>query len=52
MDPDWIIDLVKDELNLHGAVRVLNDHRLVEVEKSSQELIESSGYSIHGCVHT
>ena len=52
MDPDWIRELVKDELSFHGAVRVLSDHGLVEVDKSSQERIESSGYSIHGCVHS
>ena len=51
-DPDWIQELVKDELTFHGAVRVLSDHGLVEVDKSSQELIESRGYSIHGCVHS
>jgi hypothetical protein len=52
MDPDWIRELVKDKLSFHDAVRVLSDHVLVEVDKSSQERIESSGYSIHGCVHS
>ena len=33
-------------------MRVLSNHGLVEVDKSSQERIESSGYSIHGCVHS
>ena len=51
-DPDWIRELVEDELSFHGAVRVLSDHGLVEVDKSSQEWIESRGYSIHGCVHS
>ena len=51
-DPDWIRELAKDELSFHGAVRVLSDHGLVEVDTSSQELIESRGYSIHGCVHS
>jgi tetratricopeptide (TPR) repeat protein len=50
--PDWIQELVRDELSFHGAVRVLSDHGLVEVDKSSQESIESRGYSIHGCVHS
>ncbi|PMD18044.1 HET-domain-containing protein [Hyaloscypha hepaticicola] len=50
-DPDWIRELVKDELSFQGAMRVLSDHGLVEVNKSSLELVESRGYSIHGCVH-
>jgi tetratricopeptide (TPR) repeat protein len=33
-------------------MRVLTNHGLVEVDKSSQELLESRGYSIHGCVHS
>ena len=33
-------------------MRVLSDHGLVEVEKPSLELVESQGYSIHGCVHS
>jgi calcineurin-like phosphoesterase family protein len=33
-------------------MRVLSNHGLVEVEKSSLELLESRGYSIHGCVHS
>ena len=33
-------------------MRVLSDHGLVGVDKSSQELLESRGYSIHGCVHS
>jgi hypothetical protein len=33
-------------------VRVLGDYGLVEADRSSQELIESIGYSIHGCVHS
>ncbi|KAN0085501.1 HET domain containing protein [Elaphomyces granulatus] len=51
-DPDWIRELTEDELRFHGAVRVLSDHGLVEVDMPSQELIESRGYSIHGCVHS
>jgi tetratricopeptide (TPR) repeat protein len=35
----------------HDAMRVLCDHGLVEIDTSSQELKESRGYSIHGCVH-
>ena len=51
-DPDWIRELTEDELGFNRAVRVLSDHGLVEVDMSSQELIESRGYSIHGCVHS
>ncbi|KAN0070370.1 hypothetical protein V8E54_011239 [Elaphomyces granulatus] len=51
-DPDWIRELTEDKLAFNGAVRVLSDHGLVEVDMSSQELIESRGYSIHSCVHS
>ncbi|KAN0067790.1 TPR-like protein [Elaphomyces granulatus] len=51
-DPDWIRELTEDELGFNGVVRVLSDHGLVEADMSSQELIESRGYSIHGCVHS
>src|SRR6266480_4044030 len=50
--PEWVRELTKDELSFHGAIRVLSDHGLVEVDSSSQERIESRGYSIHGCVHS
>jgi hypothetical protein len=50
-DPDWIRELAEDELSFHGAVRVLSDHGLVEVDTSSQELIESRGYTV-GCSQT
>jgi tetratricopeptide (TPR) repeat protein len=51
-DPEWILELAKDELNFLGAMWVLTDHGLVEVDKPSLELLESRGYSIHGCVHS
>jgi len=51
-DPEWLRELTKDELSFDGAVRVLSNHGLVEVARSSQESIESKGYSIHGCVHS
>jgi tetratricopeptide (TPR) repeat protein len=50
-DPDWIRELAQDQLSFYGAVRVLSDHGLAEVATFSQELIESQGFSIHGCVH-
>ncbi|PQE27753.1 hypothetical protein CJF31_00009986 [Rutstroemia sp. NJR-2017a BVV2] len=51
-DPDWVRELTKDEVSFHQAVRVLSNHGLVEINTSSQDLIESRGYSIHGCVHS
>jgi tetratricopeptide (TPR) repeat protein len=51
-DPDWVQALTKDEVSFHQAVRILSSHGLVEVHTSSQYLIESRGYSIHGCVHS
>jgi len=50
--PEWIHELTKDELNFNKAIRVLSDHGLVEPDNSSQEVIESRGYSIHSCVHS
>jgi tetratricopeptide (TPR) repeat protein len=50
--PDWIREIVEDELSFYGAMRILSDHGLVEVDKSSLELLESRGYSIHECVHS
>ncbi|KAF4609460.1 hypothetical protein G7Y89_g15856 [Cudoniella acicularis] len=51
-DQDWVRELTKDELSFHDAMRVLSDHGLAGVDTSSQELVESKGYSIHGCVHS
>ena len=51
-DPEWIRELTEDELSFNAAVRALCDHGLVEADSSSQEEIESRGYSIHGCVHS
>ncbi|TVY34372.1 Vegetative incompatibility protein HET-E-1, partial [Lachnellula subtilissima] len=51
-DPEWLQELTKDELSFDSAVRVLSNYGLVEVATSSQEWIESKGYSIHGCVHS
>ncbi|KUJ15376.1 HET-domain-containing protein [Mollisia scopiformis] len=51
-DPDWVRELTKDDIRFHQAMRVLSNHGLVEVNTSSQELNESRGYSIHGCVHS
>ena len=51
-DPGWIHDLTIDEMSFNGAVRVLSDYGLVEVNMPSQERIESRGYDIHSCVHS
>ena len=51
-DPDWIRELVEDELSFQGTMRVLSDHGLVKVDKLSLKLLESRGYSIYGCVHS
>jgi len=50
-DPNWLQQVAKDEVTFHNAMRVLSNHGLVEVDTSAQDLIESRGYSIHGCVH-
>jgi tetratricopeptide (TPR) repeat protein len=50
-DPDWILEITEDELSFNAAIRVLCDHGLVEADTSSSKLIESRGYSMHGCVH-
>ena len=48
----WIRELTEDELSFNAAVRVLSNHGLIEADMSLQERTESSGYSIHGCVHS
>jgi hypothetical protein len=49
--PDWIRELVQDELSFHDAVRILSNHGLVEVNTPSQELVKLRGYSIYGYVY-
>ncbi len=49
--PDWLQQVAKDEVTFHDVMRILSNHGLVEVDMSAQDLIESRGYSIHGCVH-
>ncbi|KFY30536.1 hypothetical protein V494_08120, partial [Pseudogymnoascus sp. VKM F-4513 (FW-928)] len=51
-DPGWVQELTKDEISFHQAVRVLTSHGLVEIDTHSEGLVESQGYSIHGCVHS
>src|SRR5438045_2966481 len=49
---DWFSRLIEDELSFNQVMRVLCNHGLAEVDTSSQERIESRGYSMHGCVHS
>jgi hypothetical protein len=42
-NPDWVRELAQDEVSFHKAVRVLSNHGLLEVDTSSQVLIESRG---------
>jgi hypothetical protein len=51
-DPKWIRKLTKDDLSFNRAVRVLSNHRLVEITPSWQDWIESKRYSIHRCVYS
>ncbi|KAK2600175.1 hypothetical protein QQS21_005120 [Conoideocrella luteorostrata] len=48
--PEWACDLA-DELNFNAAIGTLHDYGLVEPH-TSVDLIESRGYSIHGCLHS
>ncbi|KAI0402570.1 kinesin light chain [Xylaria palmicola] len=49
---DWIHEITKDELSFSRTVRTLTVYGLVEVDSSVDQLIESRGYSVHGCVHS
>ncbi|KAI0002828.1 hypothetical protein F4779DRAFT_602714 [Xylariaceae sp. FL0662B] len=49
--PGWARELTKDELSFTSAIRVLCDYGLVEAHATVKEQIESSGYSMHACVH-
>jgi Tfp pilus assembly protein PilF len=51
--PDWLCQITEDELSFNQAVRVLCDHGLVEVDKSSGGSgYETKGYGMHSCVHS
>ncbi|PSN60505.1 hypothetical protein BS50DRAFT_593611 [Corynespora cassiicola Philippines] len=50
--PEWFARLAEDELSFHEAMRVLCNHGLAEADSSSEmDEIESTGYSMHTCVH-
>ncbi|KAJ6783353.1 hypothetical protein PWT90_04352 [Aphanocladium album] len=46
----WLRELTDTKLKYHGIMRILCDHGLVEADTATEKL-ESSGYSVHGCVH-
>ena len=48
----WFSGLIEDELSFNQAMRVLCNHGLAELDASSEERIESGGYSMHNCVHS
>ncbi|KAL9131006.1 MAG: hypothetical protein Q9217_000948 [Psora testacea] len=49
----WLLQLTVDELSFNQAVRVLCDHGLVEVDRSSEASeVELKGYGMHKCVHS
>ncbi|CAJ2505652.1 Uu.00g130460.m01.CDS01 [Anthostomella pinea] len=50
-NPSWLNQITKDRISFDSTVRVLSNYGLVEVHSSSDEQIESKGYSIHSCVH-
>jgi tetratricopeptide (TPR) repeat protein len=49
--PKWLDELVEDELGFNEALGVLCSHGLVDANAKQLEENESSGYSMHGCVH-
>ncbi|KAI1857580.1 uncharacterized protein JN550_013149 [Neoarthrinium moseri] len=49
--PAWVYEL-SDELNFNKAMGILHDYGFVEPHDFSPDLIESRGYSIHGCLHS
>nr|POF19932.1 vegetative incompatibility protein het-e-1 [Quercus suber] len=50
--PKWIKDLTSDELSFRGCMQILCEHGLVEANNHREHDIESTGYSVHPCVHT
>jgi hypothetical protein len=50
---EWVRQLMGDELSFNQAARVLCDHGLVEIDRTSEgSKVESRGYSMHSCVHS
>lgn len=51
--PKWFQDLTESHNTLDESMRVLYSHGLVEAHSTTpQSASESSGYSVHGCVHS
>ncbi|KAI1317973.1 hypothetical protein F5Y16DRAFT_414531 [Xylariaceae sp. FL0255] len=48
----WVYEATKDELSFHNTIGVLQDYGLVEINSSTDKLVESNGYNIHSCVHS
>ncbi|KAK9423613.1 putative Tetratricopeptide repeat domain protein [Seiridium unicorne] len=47
----WMYEL-NEELNFNNAMGTLHDYGFVEPHSLGTDLIESRGYSIHGCLHS
>ncbi|KAJ1338605.1 nephrocystin-3 [Microdochium nivale] len=51
--PKWFQDLTESRLEFHHVMRILCSHGLAEVHSTATQVgSESSGYSVHGCVHS
>ncbi|KAI1172528.1 kinesin light chain [Nemania sp. FL0916] len=50
--PEWICEVTKDEIAFNDTVRTLSHFGLVEICPSTEQHIESRGYSVHSCVHS
>ncbi|OLN96972.1 Nephrocystin-3-like protein 2 [Colletotrichum chlorophyti] len=50
--PAWLKEITEDELSFDAAMRLLCQHGLVEADPPAKETRQdSSGYSVHRCVH-
>ncbi|CAI7658082.1 unnamed protein product [Penicillium palitans] len=51
--PEWLGALTENKLTFHASLRILCSHGLVEADPTTTlQLVESRGYSVHGCVHS
>ncbi|TGJ80012.1 hypothetical protein E0Z10_g8754 [Xylaria hypoxylon] len=48
----WVCEVTKDELSFNNMIRTLSDYGLVEAHPTIEGVLESSGYSVHSCVHS
>jgi tetratricopeptide (TPR) repeat protein len=51
-EPEWVRALTENKLDFQACVKVLCDHGLVEANAKHEYETESTGYSVHACVHT